>query len=79
MNTQHRAIRSLLQTMAPRRATDYIQSFQLPEDEELFLIECDVRGLSYIQAADKHHTTPEVIKRRRQRAYAKIADAINHT
>lgn len=79
MNDQHRAIRALLQTMAPRRAMDYIRSFQLPEEEELFLLECDVRGLSYIQAADRHHTTPEVIKRRRQRAYAKIADAINHT
>lgn len=41
-------------------------------------MECDVRGLSYVQAADKHATTPEVIKRRRQRAYSKIADEINH-
>lgn len=78
MNDQHRAIRALLQTMAPQRAMDYIQSFQLQEDEEIFIIECDIRGLSYIQAANKHHTTPEVIKRRRRRAYSKIADAINH-
>ncbi len=78
MNDQHRAIRALLQTMAPQRAVDYIQSFQLQEDEEIFIIECDIRGLSYIQAANKHHTTPEVIKRRRRRAYSKIADAINH-
>lgn len=69
----------MLRRMAPRRAVDYIQSFQLPEDEELFVVECDVRGLSYIQAANKHHTTPEVIKRHRQKAYAKIADAIDHT
>ncbi len=78
MNSQHRAIRALLQTMAPRRAVDYIRSFQLPEEEELFLIECDVRGKSYAEAAAEHSTTPEVIKRRRQRAYAKIADAINN-
>ena len=78
MNDQHRAIRALLQTMAPQRAVDYIQSFQLQEDEEIFIIECDIRGLSYIQAANKHHTTPEVIKRRRRRAYSKIAEAINH-
>ena len=78
MNDQHRAIRALLQTMAPQRAVDYIQSFQLQEDEEIFIIECDIRGLSYIQAANKHQTTPEVIKRRRRRAYSKIADAINH-
>lgn len=79
MNSKHRAIRSLLSSMSPRRAIAYIQAFELPEEEELFLIECDVRGLSYVQAADKHATTPEVIKRRRQRAYSKIADEINHT
>lgn len=78
MNSQHRAIRALLQSMSPRRAVEHIQSFQLQAEEELFLIECDVRGLSYAQAADKHSTTPEVIKRRRQRAYAKIADELNH-
>lgn len=76
MNSQHRVIRALLTTMSPRRATEYVQSFQLPEEEELFLIECDVRGLSYAQVADKHHTTPEVIKRRRQRAYGKIVDTM---
>ncbi len=78
MNSQHRAIRALLTSMSPKRAIDYIQSFQLPPEEELFLIECDVRGLSYTQAAGEHHVTPEVIKRRRQRAYAKIADEISH-
>lgn len=77
MNSQHRAIRALLQSMSPKRAIAYIQSFELPEEEELFLIECDVRGLSYTQASDKHHVTPEVIKRRRQKAYSKISDAIN--
>lgn len=78
MNSQHRAIRALIMSMSPRRAIEYIQAFELPRDEELFLIECDVRGLSYAQAAEKFHATPEVIKRRRQRAYSKIADEINH-
>lgn len=78
MNSQHRAIRALLQTMSPRRAVEHIQSFRLRPDEESVLIECDVYGLSYIQAADKLHLTPEVIKRRRQRAYSKIADEINN-
>lgn len=64
--------------MSPKRAISYIQSFELPTEEELFLVECDVRGKSYVQAADDNHTTPEVIKRRRQRAYAKIADEINY-
>lgn len=78
MNSRHRAIRTLLQTMSPRRAIDYIESFQLQEEEELFLIECDVRGKSYTQVAMEHNATPEVIKRRRQRAYMKIADHREH-
>ncbi len=41
-------------------------------------MECDVRGKSYVEAAEDNHTTPEVIKRRRQRAYAKISDELNH-
>lgn len=78
MNSQHRAIRSLLSSMAPRRAVGYIQSFQLRPDEEAVLVECDVRGLSYIQAADKLHLSPEAIKDRKRRAYSKIADELMH-
>jgi len=78
LNSQHRAIRALLQSMSPKRAISYIQAFELPQEEELFLIECDVRGKSYVQAAREHNTSPEVIKRRRQRAYMKIVDAIAH-
>lgn len=78
MNSQHLAIRALLQTMAPKRAEAYIQAFELPPEEELFLLECDVRGKSYVEAALDNHTTPEAIKRRRHRAYAKIADELNY-
>ena len=78
MNSQHKAIRSLLTTMAPRRAIEYIRSFELPEEEELFLIECDVRRKSYVKVADDNHTTPEVIKRRKNSAYSHIADQINN-
>ena len=79
MNSQHRAIRALLQSMSPRRAEEYIRSFRLPQEEERFLLECDVRGKSYVQAACDNTTTPEVIKRRRHRAYSKIADEIEHS
>ncbi len=78
MNAQHKAIRALLTTMAPKRAADYIKSFELPEEEELFLLECDVRRKSYVKAADDNHTTPEVVKRRKMSAYAHISDAINN-
>jgi len=78
LNSHHRAIRALLQTMSPKRAEAYIRSFELQPEEELYLIECDVRGKSYVEAARDNLTTPEVIKRRRQRAYAKIADELNY-
>lgn len=78
MNSQHRTIRALLSSMSPRRAVEHIKSFQLREEEEAVLIECDVRGLSYIQAAEKLHLSPEVIKSRKRRAYSKIVDEINH-
>ena len=64
--------------MSPRLAEEHIRSFHLPAEEELFLLECDVRGKSYVQAAQDNATTPEVIKRRRQRAYSKIVDELNH-
>ena len=64
--------------MAPRRAAAYIKSFGLPEEEETLLIACDVRRLSYVQAAVEYHLTPEVIKRRKNSAYAHIADALNN-
>ena len=56
--------RALLQTMPPRRAAAYIRSFGLPEEEEMFLLECDVRGKSYVQVARERNTSPECIKRR---------------
>lgn len=65
--------------MSPRRAVEHIQSFQLRPDEEAALIECDVRGLSCVQAADKLHLSPDAVKLRRRRAYAKIADEIEHS
>ena len=64
--------------MAPKRAAEYIHSFDLPPEEELFLLECDVRRKSYVQAAMDNHTTPEVIKSRKRSAYAHIADEINN-
>lgn len=77
MNSQNHAIRTHLQTMAPRRAIDYIQSFQLPEVEERVLIECDVRRRSYASLCPAGYSE-KVIKDAKRRAYAKIADAIKN-
>lgn len=76
MNERHRAIRALLTTMSPKRAIEYIKSFELPQDEETALIECDVRRKSCIQAAETLHISPDTVKRYRQRAYRKIASEL---
>lgn len=78
MNAQYKSIRALLTSMSPHRAEKYIKSFDLPAEEELYLLECDVRRKSYVKAAEDNHTTPEVIKRRKMSAYAHIADEINN-
>lgn len=80
MNSQHRAIRALIQSMAPNRAVEYIKAFNLPEEEERCLIECDVRRKCYAQLVTDVTMTlsPETIKKRKQSAYAHIADQLNH-
>lgn len=74
MKEQHRAIRALLTTMSPRRAMEYVKAFELPEDEETALIECDVRGKSCIQTAETLHMSVDGLWKIRRRAYQKIAD-----
>lgn len=78
MNHHHLAIRASLSTMSPNRAIEYIHAFHLPEEEELFLIECDVRRKSQADAAEKYHTSTSVVNRRRQRAFSKMVDHIKH-
>ena len=80
MNGQHKAIRALIQSMAPNRAIDYIKAFNLPEDEERCLIECDVRRKCYAQIVTDENRPlgAETIKKRKQSAYAHIADQLNH-
>lgn len=74
MDANHKEIRAQLSAMSPRRAIDLIRSYDLPPDESACLIECDVRGRSYVQVCNDLHLSPEAVKRARRRAYAKIAD-----
>lgn len=78
MNSQHKAIRTLLTTMSPNRATDYIKSFNLRPDEENFLIETDVYGKSLVETAMDYNVCPETVRNKRKSAYLKIADEINN-
>ena len=63
--------------MSPARAVAYIKSFGLPHDEEILLIALDVQNRTYSQLV-KDGYSPEVIKRRRRRAYQKIAGQLEH-
>lgn len=73
MDERNRILRKSLAAMAPKKAIEYIESFDLPPDETACLIECDVRGKSYVQVCDLLHLSPEAVKRARRRAYNKIA------
>ena len=53
MNSEHKALRAMLSGMAPKRAEAYIQSFELPTDEEYCLVQIDVRRQSYTQVPGK--------------------------
>lgn len=73
MDDRTHAVRDLLRSMAPAASIPYIRSFQLPEEEELALIEIDARGKSVQQVAQARNLSPETVKRRRQKALRKLA------
>ena len=73
LNDRLKAVRSQLRSMAPAVSIPYIQSFQLPEEEELALIEGDARGRSVPQGAMALHVSYETGKRRRRSALLKIS------
>ena len=74
MDDRTRAVRGMLRGMAPSASIPYIKSFQLPEEEELALIECDARGRSVQQVDMALHVSSETVKRRRRSALRKISN-----
>lgn len=74
MDTQHKAIRALLSSMAPTRAEEAVQLVGLPPDEEAAVLAVDVHGQSCLQAAALLHVSVDGLAKIRRRAYAKIAD-----
>lgn len=73
MDDRTLAVRAMLRAMAPAASIPYIKGFQLPEEEELVLIECDARGKSVQQVAQAMCLSPETVWRRRRADLAKIA------
>lgn len=74
MNTQHREIRALLSSMAPRRAEQAVKLVGLPPDEESAVIAVDVRGMSCVQVASELCLSVDGLSKLRRKAYQKIAD-----
>lgn len=74
MDTQHKAIRALLSSMAPTRAEEAVRLVGLPPDEEAAVLAVDVHGQSCLQAAALLHVSVDGLAKIRRRAYAKIAD-----
>ena len=79
MNEKARMIRALLSEMSPKRAIEYVKAFELPQDEELYIIERDIHKKSIVKIADENHTSTETVWRRRQSAYKKIAQDMDIT
>lgn len=79
MDDQRKALRKLISSMAPKRATAFIQSFDLPEEEATCLLLCTVKKQSCVQVADKLCLSPETVWRRRQCALDKMLDALSNS
>ena len=73
MDDRTRAVRTRLRSMCPAVSIPFIQKFQLPEEEERVLIECDARGKSVQQVAQAMNLSPATVWRRRRAALMKIA------
>lgn len=76
MDVQHREIRALLSSMAPRRATEAVRAAGLPPDEETCIVEVDVLGRSCLQTAARLNLSVDGLYKLRRRAYAHLADDI---
>ena len=76
MDTQHKAIRALLSSMAPARAEEAVRRVGLPPNEESAVLAVDVHGQSCLQTAAQLHVSVDGLAKIRRRAYAKLADEI---
>lgn len=77
VDPETRTIRAMLCAMCPKRAVEYIKAFELPPEEEMVLIEREVRKRSVQQIADAYKMSPETVKHRRRAAFHKIKDGIH--
>ena len=76
MNEKTCAVRAMLKCMAPCRSIPVIQSFLLPYEEEMVLIEHEANGKSLTQIAMENNLSIETVKRRRKNALIRISNSL---
>lgn len=76
MNEKAFAVRAMLKSMAPCRSIPVIQSFLLPYEEEMVLIEHEANGKSLVQIAMENNLSLETVKRRRRNALIRISNSL---
>lgn len=73
MDSASKAIRGKIMKMPPKEAIQFVKSFELPEDEELFIIEHDIRKKSIVFLSTQNAVSIETVCRRRRDGYLKMA------
>ena len=72
MEIKAKALREAIKDLTPGKSVPVIQSFGLTPEEEKYIIEGDVNRKSVVQIAMENNVSPETVKRRREKAYARI-------
>jgi DNA-directed RNA polymerase specialized sigma24 family protein len=68
----------MLTSMAPKRAIEFVEAFELLPDEQACIIEIDILGCSRQQVSMRHAMSVETVDERRRRGYRKIVDGMEN-
>lgn len=77
MEIKAKALREAIKELTPGKSVPVIRSFCLTAEEEKYIIEADVERKSVVQIAMENNVSPEVVKRRREKAYARMLLELN--
>lgn len=76
MDDRTAAIRTMLSSMAPVKAIPLVKSFQLPEQEEFFILEHEVKKKDLTYLADTYGLSVRAVKHRRKQGLMKIYQSL---
>lgn len=77
MEMHAKALRAALRELTPAKTIPAVQSFELDTDEELFILEADVRHKSITQIAQERHVSEETVKRKREKGFYRMILELN--